>query len=375
MAVTDRRQSWLGRPTFNSVPPMGRWPTWLLGPMVLITWTDAAPADFIGLGSFGGPSLAWAVSADGTTVVGSGGGSGDAFSWTRSTGLVNLGPLPQRPQDGTTAFGVSGEGSVIVGRNGADSGAIRWTQATGWQLIPGSLYEAMGVSANGSVVVGRTYNYEAYRWTQGGGAVLLGGPYSEAFAASANGSVIVGFGTTTQGQMEAFRWTQATGMTFLGGFRTEARGVSADGSVIVGYDDNFQVFRWTQATGLVDLGIYGQAFGVSGDGSVVVGDVRTNLGTQAFIWDSSHGMRLLSDVLTQQGDDLTGWRLDVATGISADGRTIVGYGEGPTGQPEAWVATLATPAPEPPALYLFGLGIVAVLGYGWRTVDEKTRPN
>ena len=77
-------------------------------------------------------------------------------------------------------------------------------------------------------------------------------------------------------------------------------------------------------------------------------------------------MRRLQDVLTQQGDDLIGWRLEVATGISADGRTIVGYGQGPTGQTETWVATLATPVPEPSALCLFGLGTVVLLDYGWR---------
>ena len=60
----------------------------------------------------------------------------------------------------------------------------------------------------------------------------------------------------------------------------------------------------------------------------------------AFIWDQSHGMRRLSDVLTQDyGLDLSGWQLDSAWGISDDGKTIVGQGTGAQGV-EAWVAHL-----------------------------------
>jgi len=75
--------------------------------------------------------------------------------------------------------------------------------------------------------------------------------------------------------------------------------------------------------------------------------------TEAFIWDQSNGMRNLKDVLEKScGLNLTGWKLEHATGISADGLTIVGGGINPDGHPEGWAATI----PEPATLILLGLG-------------------
>ena len=42
---------------------------------------------------------------------------------------------------------------------------------------------------------------------------------------------------------------------------------------------------------------------------------------------------------------LAGWTLTYARGISADGRTIVGDGMNPCGQPEAWIAHLGDAPP------------------------------
>jgi hypothetical protein len=48
----------------------------------------------------------------------------------------------------------------------------------------------------------------------------------------------------------------------------------------------------------------------------------------------------LKGLLTSLGLDLTGWTLEVAQAVSADGRTIVGYGPNPSGNYEGWVAHL-----------------------------------
>src|SRR5262249_42234017 len=64
---------------------------------------------------------------------------------------------------------------------------------------------------------------------------------------------------------------------------------------------------------------------------------------EAFIWDSTNGMRKLRDVLISQGANLAGWTLTQATGISADGSIIVGTGINPAGNMEAWLARLARP--------------------------------
>ena len=114
-----------------------------------------------------------------------------------------------------------------------------------------------------------------------------------------------------------------------------AYGVSTDGSVIVGWGTSgsgTEAFRWTDASGWVGLGdlpggtFYSIAWAVSADGSVVVGSSRTDLGDEAFVWDVEHGMRNLKSVLVAGGLDLTGWTLSQATGVSADGLTIVGVG-------------------------------------------------
>jgi len=121
-------------------------------------------------------------------------------------------------------------------------------------------------------------------------------------------------------------------------------------------------------TGLGDLpeGIFSGSFnsyarGVSSDGSVVVGHGSTALGIEAFIWDATNGMRNLRTVLVDAGLNLTGWTLQEAKGVSADGLTIVGYGTNPKGDTEAWVADLS-PIPEPTTLCLIGFGLLGLLG-------------
>jgi hypothetical protein len=80
--------------------------------------------------------------------------------------------------------------------------------------------------------------------------------------------------------------------------------------------------------------------GVSTDGSVVVGFAPASSGESAYVWDRIHKMRDLREVLTGQGVDLTGWSLVFASGVSADGRTIVGWGINPNQKGEGWIARL-----------------------------------
>ncbi|NCR91372.1 MAG: PEP-CTERM sorting domain-containing protein [Microcystis aeruginosa G11-01] len=341
---------------------------------------QAQAASFQGLGGLPGGSFssdATGVSADGSVVVGqSTGASGnEAFRWTQATGMVGLGYLPGGSFS-SGASGVSADGSVVVGSsNSANSflEAFRWTQGTGMVGL-GYLPEgdfgsgASGVSADGSVVVGSNSanGNEAFRWTQATGMVGLGdlaggisflGGFFSSPGVSADGSVVVG---SSNSDFDASRWTQATGTVGLGnlGWASfgEALGVSSDGSVVVGYSSNessFEAFRWTQQTGMVGLGdllssvdtfrYFSIASGVSGDGSVVVGYslTRNNDGQEAFIWSSTQGMRSLQQVLTNDyGLDLTGWFLNEANAISADGLTVVGSGTNPNGLTEAWIASL-----------------------------------
>lgn len=164
---------------------------------------------------------------------------------------------------------------------------------------------------------------------------LPGGTYgSWAYGVSADGSVVVGYGRSASGA-EAFRWTQ-DGMVSLGGLPG------------VGYDPSNMLIS--------------AATSVSADGSVVVGYARSGegKGNEAFIWDEINGMRSLLDVLkSHEVPEVAGWSLALAKAISADGLTIVGYGVNPSGQSEAWRATLGHTAvvPVPGAVLLGMLGL------------------
>ena len=330
-------------------------------------------ASFQGLGDFSGggfESKAYGVSADGSIVVGYGttASGQQAFCWEDGT-MTYLGDLHGDPA--TCAYDISADGSVIAGRvNSAldpDSEAFRWEYGSMTGLGVTSSW-APDVSADGSVVVGRAAGYDAFRW-EGSTTTTLNPPESSsiAFGVSADGSVIVGDYSWVKiaGHQEALRWEDST-ITHLGylpGFtHSSARAVSDDGSVVVGYSQgtsDWEAFRWTSGTGMVGLAdlpggnFDSWAFAVSADGSVIVGRGTTDLGYESFLWDADNGMRNLKDVLENDcGLDLTDWTLRVATGISADGLTIVGYGTNPEGNSEAWAATI----PEPATLLLLSIG-------------------
>jgi probable HAF family extracellular repeat protein len=152
-----------------------------------------------------------------------------------------------------------------------------------------------------------------------------------------------------------------------GAFESSAYDVSWDGGVVVGYGKSAlgtEAFRWTAGDGMVGLGdLSGGAFdsqaeGTSADGSVIVGRASTAIGYEAFIWNAAHGMRNLKDLLTNDcGLDLTGWTLNRATDVSADGRTIVGIGTRPGGNSDVWVATIPEPATATLVLFTFACGL------------------
>jgi probable HAF family extracellular repeat protein len=342
--------------------------------------TSWAAPQFVGLGDLRGGdyySMAHGVSADGSTVVGKSRSSkGEMpFRWTRASGMVDLGRLPGSDVDYGQATAVSADGSVVVGRSAATTGtrdeAFRWTAETGMVALgdlPGLNFNsfAQGVSADGSIVVGEstsTRGDEAFRWTEATGMVGLGDLPDNFFRSRANGitpdgSTIVGF-TTPLGGPEASLITGSS-VNLLGklpgGTYSEALAVSANGSVAVGRgnssrSDIWEAFRWSESTGIVGLGdfddgfSYSGAYAVSADGSIVVGHATTAAGHTAFVWDDEHGMRSLQEVLSNEfglAESLAGWQLHIATGISADGRVIVGYGESPQslGEYEAWLVDL-----------------------------------
>lgn len=348
---------------------------------------DPGGAFFVPLGDLpGGPfeSEAFAISADGTTVVGRSRSAPDqgtnqsveAFRWTLAGGMVGLGDL-----DPTVVFSwasdVSADGSVIVG---VSDTAFVWTQASG--MVPfvdtsGAFtgLAAASLSADGSAIAGPAHpvtgGMVAMRWTSATGAVNLGAlpndfgvPDASATAISADGSVVTGQSLIVGSVANPIRWTQATGLVGMGDVPggvnyAIAWGISGDGRTIVGgtrtSHNRDEAFVWREDTGFLLLDpLHGAvaasvAQAASHDGSVVVG-YDGNLGGP-MIWDAVHGRRNPQQILQDDfGIDLNGWDLRGVSDVSADGMTIVGTGRNPSGQFESWVARIPRMAPPVPAL-------------------------
>jgi probable HAF family extracellular repeat protein len=312
-------------------------------------------------------SIARGVSADGQTVVGESRSTTfsehEAFRWTFGGGMQGLGDLAGG--DFTShASAVSADGLAVVGTGTSASGseAFRWTPSGGMQGL-GILGGAVGVSADGQTVVGyssSTSGNEAFLWTASSGMQGLGettgGSFIQALGVSADGQVVVGYGSGAWGYGPV-RWTADGGMQSLGmPLGGSASAVSADGLTVVGsawFGSGVQAFRWTPDDGAQNLGVplwTSVSTDVSADGQTVVGYgyLGAASGYEPFIWDAGHGMRSFEEVLqSDYGLNLSGWTLQVATGISDDGLTVVGYGYNPSGQTEAWLARLDAPPSMP----------------------------
>lgn len=377
----------------------------------------ASGASFQGLGTITGAwdqfaSTVNGVSGDGRVVVGQANGIFDhggesvsvlsqAFRWEAGTmqGL-GIGVFPEHVT--STAHGASADGSVVVGSielqvPGAlqfhtdvlvyDSGTI-----TTLPDVAGGPAVASGkdVSADGTLIVGTVNNAigeRAATWT-GGVPTVVEAVYSYIERSSASGSEWVGSRINP-----AVKWTAGTAATLplppgaLGG--RVVTGISADGTTSVGYatfSAGKEAVRWVGGIGesLGDLpggAVNARALDASADGSVIVGYGEDASGLSAFIWDATHGMRPLQDVLVNElGLDLTGWTLRRATGISDDGLTIVGSGPSPFdgGATRGFIAQL-----DPEPLPLFGGPALIVLcsalacGGGWlarRKMGDRSPP-
>lgn len=332
-----------------------------------------AGATFQGLGfllSSPVDSQAYGVSGDGSTVVGRStrGSSQKPFRWSNATGIVDLGDLPGGNNIGE-ANRASANGSVVVGFSSSgpaltDREAFRWTVSGGMTGL-GFLQpdrrdsRARGVSNDGQVITGEAITSQgrrAFRWTESTGMVSLGtlpgSTDSLGSDVSGDGSVIVGSSGS-----EAFRWTSNGGMVGLGfipgGAVSAAIATSLDGNTVVGeaYDSSNRqtAFRWSLGLGMQSLGLptgatSSLANDVSANGGVVAGRLVSSGTQHAFVWDSVNGHRRVRDVLTDLGVDMTGWRLSEATGVSADGSAIVGWGLNPNNDREAWRAVIPEPS-------------------------------
>jgi probable HAF family extracellular repeat protein len=271
-----------------------------------------------------GGKSASSTNADGSVVVGALTASTHAFRWTALGGMLDLGALPNAPGE-TVAQAISADGSTVVGWAGSDElkHAWIWNVSEGMRdlgsLGDGTYSTANGVSADGSVVVGGSDRY-AFRWTAATGMVAIGRESPEtavagAAAISADASTIVGYFNAAPMAVHSyphqFRWTAG------GGFQDLPSSLLGDITT-------------------------GAAFAVNHDGSAIAGRIFYWF-AYASLWTRQFGTFDLNAYLIDHGVDLTRWELLDATGISADGDAVIGGGYYYDGQGEseyrAWMIT------------------------------------
>ncbi len=298
---------------------------------------------------------------------------GPGWYWTPQGGRVDLaGP---GFMGNTGSYGVSGDGNMLVGETGAalldsPAQAYRSDRTTGQAQLLGynagyGRSRAVAASADGSVAAGFSFENEgmtftqAFRWTEAGGFQNLGFTrpthgHSESTAVSADGATVVGYSLGLEGS-DAFAWTPTTGMTILpalpGSISNIALGMNSDASLIVGLSGATSRAVMWQGGSIIDLGLAtgfprSRAVAVSDDGSVVVGQVDGGLtNPTAAIWTADFGWRPLRQYLVSIGVSIPdGINLSGLTGVSRDGRTIIGYTSVLGKTQQGFIATIPAPA-------------------------------
>jgi probable HAF family extracellular repeat protein len=311
------------------------------------------------------------VSAGGAVAAGAL-AAGGGFYWMPTTGVISIG--------GKFASGVSGDGRTVVGvatdARGIDQAAI-WVRAAEWKLLgsfgPNAvpcdqfLSTALDTNRDGRVVVGHARNgcglTHAFRWEESTGMVDLGssvaGRESSATGVSGDGKVQVGYQMAADGFTQGARWADGRQELLPGpdGLVGPANGVNGDGTIVVGRNcspaaaapsaPNFQsAWVWSTQAGtrclppprlLASPGplIIVEANATSDDGKVIGGaqSVGGSADSNAIIWIDGVAS-YLKDYLRANGapDAFETWvNTGTITGVSPDGRVLVGWGAAAAG--------------------------------------------
>lgn len=352
-----------------------------------------------------GAVIARGISGDGQVVVGSQVPLmwERPFCWRKVGGVWMLIALPGeggpgwgRPVaasfNGDVTGGMTNQylsGAVGSGTPAVWSGVLSGAPAVGSPLDDSGTAEIRrgtfgGVSSDGAVATGYAHlispsGSPGEIWAYAGGSAARLSPFPSTTnfssaviagnALSGDGAVVVGSLNDGAGP-RPFRWTAAGGFERLpaptSGSARNARAecISRDGQVIGGhvtpdtlvYNGLGQPCVWRDGyrIDLQNVPGYtsGRVLSLSGDGSIAVGlgynsllplDIGTLNGSKAVFW--FHGKATaLETYLEDRGIDLGGLRLHLVSGVSDDGKTIVGYGSRATPAVEylSFIATLAT---------------------------------
>lgn len=344
--------------------------------------------------------LARGVSGDGQVIAGSTQimVTEKPVVWRRVDGVWMRFDLPAEGSQGLgRAISLSHDGDVIGGMtNSFASGTAVYGTAAVWTGVLSGLPVLdspmdspqvrrgifSGVSADGSMTTGYaaqvppTSPREMWTYSAAGLAQIspasppsYATPFMCGSVMSADGSVIVGARMDVERRL-AIRWSAAGGFAELptptvGTFRNSmAEAVSRDGRVIGGcltfqyqaYNTEATPALWTDA-GRVDLplipamGPHGRVLALSGDGRIAGGAQYTGV---LLLDGSSHGsehavlwidgqVHGLASYLSSRGVNMQGIQPHWITGISDDGRVLVGFA-GQMGQGlRSFIVTLPPP--------------------------------
>ncbi len=281
----------------------------------------------------------------------------------------------------SSAVAVTPDGSQIYGSSSLQENALgvmnnrafKWTSAGGLVQLPiisgdsqlSTFSHVIAATPDGSTLVGGSGTTTTYRWTgwSNAGAAPYQFPdtihtvFGELEAISDDGQTAFGYGNQTG---YALIWRAGApalvSVVLPGGTHSQGTAMTGDGQTFVGISDvlyqnvHYQhVFRYRVDTGIQDLNAayapasYHSATGLTSDGATVLGTNGT-----AWIWRQGTGTITLASYLTQElGLDLTGLSGPYATGISPNGRYIIGQANDPLDQAAqiAWVVdTLRAPS-------------------------------
>ena len=338
------------------------------------------------------PTMARAVSADGTIVLGAVNGMIGTmgvtrpFIWTVEEGSRFV-PLPSaiRQDVNVTPWSLSGDGTFWVGeyRSGATPNSpptpyggptepdmMENMPPPGFMLPPTAAGGfAFDTNHDGSRSVGNFADTatRAVQWNANGMSLPLpnpygmNSPYASAGGITRDGSIAAGSVKDGMGNVYVVFWGEQ-GANPPGQVRTltglqdvEVHAVNEDARVTAGtyWDPAYSNFAFlTDGTRFVPLTPTGapvpprsQAFDVNDDGTFVVGEISgSNMagmtGQQAVIWKPDGSFRPVIDILRESNVMPAGWVLLVAYGISADGRVVVGSATDPGGIAQGFIARL-----------------------------------
>ena len=334
------------------------------------------------------PTMARAVSADGTIVlgavngmIGTMGAVSRPFIWTVENGS-KLVPLPGaiRADVTVTPWSLSGDGTFWVGeyRSGAATNSaptpyggptvddVGNPPLLGFMLPAAALGGfAFDTNHDGSRSVGNFTDtaIRAIQWNANGMSLPLinpygmGSPYASAGGITRDGSIAAGSAKDGMGNVFVVFWGEnppGQVRTLTGLQDVEVHAVNEDARVTAGtyWDTAYSNFAFlTDGSRFVPLTPTGapvpprsQAFDVSDDGTFVVGEISGAMAgvaqQQAVIWKSDGTFRPVIDMLRDSNAAPPGWTLLVAYGISADGKVVVGSATDPGGIAQGFIARL-----------------------------------